>query len=404
MADQHRPASLRASFDRLASGLAGIGRWTERWSFWAFFAVASVVVVLKTGFKWAGTTREGWFIEFREVIDSWPLKEQLAGAASPAWQENYSPIVVFKALTTLGAPYNSATWNFLHMAASVGAIVFLGMWARRTYGDRLGKVVALVLLFGAAPIVLLQEIGRYDSFFFLGAVLLAAGRRWWTIALGALLVGTSTWTMGAGFVLTLVLVGLVVGSRSLIVRGILGIAGCVLAVVILMLARIALGGDPGLVRLGNLDPTSDDSSFSHLVYQTWLNVVQPFPNWIYAAFGVTWILFVLVVLQARRRWALLAVSLVLLPVTAGVTNAGDGTREIALALAAVLVGAATVLESQRAEDADAAEPPPLGPVVVGLILVVCLVAPVIDINPNQPLNPYGWLSDYGLSAVYSVLN
>jgi hypothetical protein len=389
--------------DAVAPVLARVGAWTAKWPFWTVFVGATLVMMVKTGFRWAGTTGEGWFIEFRPVIDSWPLKESFADVGDTAWQENYSSILAFRGLTRIGFPYSSATWMLVHMAASIAVMAVIGLWVRRTYGDDLGRLVALIVVFGAAPMILLHEIGRYDSFFFLGGVLLATGRRWWTLVIGALLVGTSSWSMGIGLCGGLVLAGLVLGSRSLAGRGALGLLGCVAAIGFLMGLRAWQGGDPWLVRLGNLSTGGGSRNLVNMVYQGWLNVVQPFPNWIYAAFGITWILFVLVVLQASRRRVLLAVSMVILPVLAGAVNAGDGTREIALSLAAILFAVATTLEMRSR--APGAERLRMGPshVVLGLVVLVCIVAPVVNINPNAPLNPYGWLSDYGLSAVHSIL-
>lgn len=246
-----RPAPLGAAVGEVSGVLGRIGTWTSDRSYWTVFVVASVIVVLKSGFKWAGTTGEGWFIEFRDVIDAWPLKEELVRNDS-AWQENWSPIAAFKVLTKIGFPYSSVTWNMIHIAASVAAIVIIGVWARRTYGDQLARLVTILVLFGAAPMVLLQEIGRYDSFFFLGAVMVAVGRRWWVIVPGALLIGASSWTMSMGVAGSLVLVGIVLRSRSLVVRGALVVLGCIVGALILMGLRVAQGGDPWLVRLGNV--------------------------------------------------------------------------------------------------------------------------------------------------------
>ncbi len=386
--------------------LARIGGWTAGWSYWALFVVASVVVVLKSGFKWAGTTGEGWFVEFRGIIDAWPLKEPLGPSGGSAWQENWAPIAVFKGLTKIGFPYNSATWLLIHMVASVLAIVVIGLWIRRTYGDDLGRMVALLVLFGAAPMILLQEIGRYDSFFFLGAVMAILGRRWWVVVPGALLLGASSWPIGLGTAGSLVLVGLVLGSRALVGRGFLVLAGCLAGAIGLMGIRIAQGGDPALSRLaeGGGSTSSEGVVLNKVVYHLWNNLIEPFPNWIWAAFGVTWILVALVLLQSPRRRVLLLLAIVALPLIAAATNSDDGTREIALAFTAVLLGAANVLQ-QRAVGAEPSVSalPKVSPVVLGLVVVIVLVAPVVDINPSAPLNPYQWLSDYGLSAVYSIL-
>jgi hypothetical protein len=386
------------------SGLLGrIGTWTAARSYWTLFAVASAIVLLKSGFKWAGTTGEGWFIEFRDVIDAWPLKELLVRNDS-AWQENWSPIAAFKVLTKVGFPYSSVTWNLIHIGASVAAIVLIGVWARRTYGDQLGRLVAILILFGAVPIVLLQEIGRYDSFFFLGAVMVAVGRRWWVIVPGALLIGASSWTMSMGVAGSLVLVALVLRSRSLAVRGALIVLGCIAGALILMGLRVSQGGDPWLVRLGNVGTGAGGKNLTNMVYQAWNNLFEPFPNWIFAAFGVTWILVGLVLIQARRRRIVLGVAIVILPLLAAALNSGDGTREIALAFTAALL--ATANELQRRAVASGSSDgvlPTLSPVALGLVVVIALAAPVVDINPSVPLNTYQWLSDYGLSIVYNIL-
>lgn len=397
-------SSVEAALESAGTLLGRIGSWGARRSYWVFFLLSCIVVLAKTAFKWAGTTGDGWFLEFRPVIDAWPLKELLVGSdQSSAWQENYSPIVVFKVVTRLGLPYNSFTWNLIHIAASLGAMLALALWIRRTYGDDTGRLITVLVVFGAAPMILLQEIGRYDSFFFLGAVLLATSRRWWNVLIGALVVGTSSWAMGLGFVGSLFLVGLVLGSRTLTVRGIVGLFGCVAGAGLLMLARISQGGDPALVRLGKFGEEGAGKNFSGIIYQVWLNTVQPFPNWIWAAYGLTWVLFALVLIQARRRRILLGICMVALPLIAGSTNAGDGTREIALTFAATLFAVATTLQRRSREPSDT---PPIGtpsPVVLGLIMVLAVVLPVIDINPNEPINPWGWLGFYGLSALHSVL-
>lgn len=397
-----RPAISAA----VAPALDAVGRfgdWVQRRSYWAVFAAAVVVMVIKNGFRWAGTTGEGWYIQFHSVIEAWPLKEPLGADDSSAWQENYAPILAFRALTTIGFPHSSATWNLVHILASAGVLVFLGVRLRGIYGTEWGRLVMLLVLFGAAPMVLLHEIGRYDSFFLLGAVLLAIGSRWWTQVAGALLVGMASWSMGIALVLGLVLVGLVLRSRSVIVRGVLGVAGCALAMLFLMGLRLAQGGDPWLVRLGKLAPvdTGEPKRPADMLYQVWLNTVNTFPNWIYAAFGVTWILVVLVLIQARTHRLLLAIAAASLPVLAGMTNANDGTREIAMSLAAILLAVAATLQIRSREGGDAAPTPPSG-LLMGAVVVVCLVAPVVNISPGAPINPYEWLGDYGLSILYSI--
>ena len=398
-------APLGAAIGAVAPILGRIGTWTAGLPYWVLFVGAAVVVIVKSGFKWAGTTGQGWFIEFRSVIDAWPLKEPI-GAGGSAWQENWAPIATFKALTKIGLPYDSATWTLIHVLASVAAVAVIGFWARRTYGDDLGRMVAILVLFGAAPIVLLQEIGRYDSFFFLGAVVMVLSRRWWWIVSGALLLGASSWPIGLGTAGSLVLVGLVLGSRSLLGRGALALGGCVVGAATLMALRAAQGGDPGLSRLaeGGGSTSSEGVVLTKVVYHVWNNLIEPFPNWIYAAFGVTWILVGLVLLQSPRRRVLLGLAIIALPLIAAATNSDDGTREIALAFTAVLLGTADALQRRAEGPAPAATPlPTVSPVVLGLIVVIALAAPVVDINPSAPLNPYQWLSDYGLSIVYSIL-
>ena len=109
-------------------------------------------------------------------------------------------------------------------------------------------------------------------------------------------------------------------------------------------------------------------------------------------------------LQSPRRRVLLGLAIIALPLIAAATNSEDGTREIALAFTAVLLGTANALQRRAEGPAPAATPlPTVSPVVLGLIVVIALAAPVVDINPSAPLNPYQWLSDYGLSIVYSIL-
>lgn len=397
---------LGSAVQAVAPILGRVGAWVGRWPYWTVYLVACVVVVVKSGFKWAGTTGQGWFIEFRGVIDAWPLKEPLGSPNASAWQENWAPIAVFKAVTKVGLPYDSATWILIHLLASAGAMAVIGLWIRRTYGVDLGRMVALLVVFGSAAMVLLQEIGRYDSFFFLGAVLAVLGRRWWSIVPGALLLGASSWPLGLGTAGSLVLVGLVLGSRSLVGRGALVLGGCVAGAMALMGLRLAQGGDPWLVRLteGGGSTSSDGVVLTKVVYHVWNNLIEPFPNWIWAAFGVTWILFALVLLQSPRRRVLLGIAIVVLPLIAAATNSDDGTREIALVFTAVLLGTANALQRRAAGPEPAVAPlATVSPVVLGLVTVIVLVAPVVDINPSAPLNPYQWLSDYGLSIVYSIL-
>lgn len=396
------PRPFAQVVDSVSGPLGRVGSWVARQPFWTLYIVAAVVVVLKTGFKWAGTTGDGWFIEFEEIIDAWPLKEPIGSGAS-AWQENYSSIVVFKAVTRLGLPHTSATWQAIHIVATVVVMVLIGQWIHRRYGTADGRLVALLVVFGTAPIILLQEIGRYDSLFFLGAVIVATARRWWWVAVGALILGMSSWAMSIGFILSLVLSGIVLRSRGLLLRGLASFLGAVAAIAILMVARLSQGGDPWPVRLGDAGSEGLGDNLRHFVFQGWLNIVQPFPNWIWAAYGLTWGLFVLMIMQVpRRRWWL-GIAMVLFPVLAGTLNAGDGTREIAFTLAAVLFAVASVVQG-RAVPADAqGESQGPSPVLLGAVLVLALVIPVVDINPNAPLNPYGWLSDYGLSLVVDLI-
>lgn len=400
---QPTTSPIAEALERLTALLARFGTWLSGKPFWGLYLAACVVVVAKTGFKWAGTTGEGWFLEFREIIDAWPLKEPIGDGAS-AWQENYSSIVLFKAVTRLGLPYTSATWQAVHLVATVLVVVLVGLWIRRLYGDAHGRLVAIVVLFGAAPIILLQEIGRYDSLFFLGAFVVATARRWWWIAVGALVLGTSSWAMSIGFVLSLLLAGLVLRSRTLLLRSLAAFLGAVAGIGLLMLARISQGGDPWPVRLGDAGAAGAGDNLRHFVIQGWLNIVQPFPNWIWAAYGLTWLLVVLVLLQVpgRRRWWLLP-AMLLFPVAAGTLNAGDGTREIAFTLAAILFAVASVTQgrAERSGLVDRQRGP--AAVLLGAVAVAALVVPVVDINPNAPLNPYGWLSDYGLSFVVDLI-
>jgi drug/metabolite transporter (DMT)-like permease len=150
------------------------------------------------------------------------------------------------------------------------------------------------------------------------------------------------------------------------------------------------------------DQGQSDQSIADVVARTWWNVVQPFPNWIYAALGITWILFALLIFQqTRRRWALAAAFLVV-PVVAFATNTSDGTRDLALPITPLLLAAATVIAA-RATPSGPKGDPGFSPRVLGTILVLCLIVPVIDINPHTPLNPYQWLGLRGLSVVWHAL-
>ncbi len=404
MSKRMNALSLADTFLVAKRGLSGLGIWANNWSFWTFFTVAALLVVAKSGFKWAGQTGYGWFIEFNDVIETWPLKEPLA-LTQPVWtlyQENYSSIALFRAFDAIGFPHSSFTWNFIHILATLIAVLYLGIWARRTYGDGLGKFVALTLLFGAAPMVLLHEIGRYDSLFFLGAVLLATGLRWWSILIGAILLSTSSWTMGVTLAISLLLVGFAIRSKSLLIRGAIGFASCGMAVIVLMLARLIQGGDPWVGRLGAFSPGGSTNGIN-TYYLVWWNVVQPFPNWIYAALGLTWILFLLVILQSTRRRLILVAAILGFTVVAASLNTGDGTRDLALTLTATLIAVASILEKRTAIDGTSNSQLNLNPAVLGAIMVVCIVAPVVNIYPHEPLNPYGWLGMYGLSILDGFL-
>lgn len=383
-------------------GLSGLGTRANNWSFWTFFTVAALLVVAKSGFKWAGQTGYGWFVEFNDVIETWPLKEALSQPGWSLYQENYSSIALFRAFDAIGFPHSSFTWNLIHILATLIAVFYLGLWARRTYGDGIGKFVALTLLFGAAPMVLLQEIGRYDSLFFLGAVLLATGPKWWSILLGAVLLATSSWTMGVTLAVSLLLVGFAMRSKSLLIRGAIGFASCGLAVMVLMIARLLQGGDPWVGRLGAFSPGGSTNGIN-TYYLLWWNVVQPFPNWIYAALGLTWILFLLVILQSMRRRLILAAAVLGFTVVAASLNTGDGTRDLALTLTATLIAVASILEKRATTAGSPSSQLNLNPAVLGTFIVVCIVAPVVNINPHEPLNPYGWLGMYGLSILDGFL-
>ncbi len=388
---------------RIQNLLERVGGWTSNRSYWMVVALGSLVVFAKTGFKWAGTTGEGWFVEFQDVIAAWPLKEGLSPTEQgrALYQENYSSIVLFRFFDAIGFPSSSITWMFVHWAATLVAILLMILWAKSTYGDSFGRLVMLLLIFGSATIVLLQEVGRYDSLFFLGAVIVAVTRNWFWVTIGIVLLSTSSWTMGFGLAAGLVLSGLVLRSLSLALRGAGVLLGCLLSAGFLMFVRFMAGGDPALGRLGFLTPGGNPDSVNPL-YLAWWNIVQPFPNWIWAALGVTWILLLLVVLQVRRRRTLLILSMTSLPILAGLINGGDGTREYALTLTAILIAVATFMEKRSPKQTHG--PESMGNnKALGLVVIVCVAMPVININPHVVLNPWGWLGLYGLSYVQSIL-
>lgn len=389
------------SLGHLSRGITRFGEWLGRRSYWAVVLMAVLIVLLKSGFRWAGTTGEGWFVEFRDVIDAWPLQEPLNDTARAMWQEDYSSIVLFKGLHLIGLPYSSFTWMLLHWAATAGVVLLIAAWVKRSYGPSTGLPVLLLILFGSAPMVLLHEIGRYDALFFLGAVMIATTRAWWWVVVGIALVSTSSWTMTLGLAGGLVVTGVVLGSRRLISRGLGALAGSALAVVVLMALRAANGGDPSVGRLGAFTPGGSTNGMNPL-YVAWWNLVQPFPNWIWAAFGVTWILFFVVVFQSRRRRLLLALGIVIVPVVAGAINASDGTRDIALALTGILLAVGAVLQ-RPLESVPDERSKTVGPaLILGSVAVLCVAAPVVNIYPHEPTNPWGWLGLYGLSMLVQI--
>lgn len=395
--------SLDASLRAMGAKAEAFGRWAAGRRYWTFFLLMCVVVVLKTGFKWAGVTGNGWYVEYKDVIDAWPLKENLADPSRAHWQEFYSGVLSFRAFTAVGFPESQATWLLVHALASAGAILLIGLWAKRTYGPLTSRGVAALVLFGAAPMILLQEIGRYDSFFFLGAVLLVTARRWPAVVIGALVMGTSTWVMSGVTSISLVLVGAALASRSLMWRGAAGVGGTLAGALGLMGLRFLSGGDVMLKKGMIGDQGQSDQSFADVVARTWWNVVQPFPNWIYAALGLTWILFALVIFQqTRRKWALAAAMLVL-PVIAFAANTSDGTRDLALPITPLVLAAAGVLAARAGQGRGDEDTGGFSPRFLGVILVLCLIAPVIDVNPHTPLNPYQWLGLRGLSVVWHAL-
>lgn len=397
------PIRLSSVGMRAESLLERVGSWTAQRSYWTVVALGLLVVLAKTGFKWAGTTGEGWYVEFQDVIDSWPLKEGLAigDQGRALYQENYSSILLFRLFDAIGFPASSVTWMLVHWAVTAVAILLLILWAKRTYGEEAGRLVMLLVIFGSATIVLLQEIGRYDAPFFLGAVLVAVSRNWLWVTLGVVLLATSSWTMGFGLAAGFFLSGLVLRSLSLSLRGAGVLLGCLAGAGFLMWIRILVGGDPALGRLGFLTPGGSSESVNPL-YLAWWNIVQPFPNWIWAALGVSWFLLALVLLQITRYRILLILSMTAIPILAGLINGGDGTREYALTLTAILVAVATFVE-RRAHDQPVTSRPHISNKALGLVVIACVITPVINVNPHVILNPWGWIGLYGLDLFHSIV-
>lgn len=397
-----RTRSLQESLDLGRHLLSRLGSIAYRPNFWSFFLVLSALVLLKTGFRWAGITGDGWYEDQYEVIVNWPSRENVSEEAAQ-WQEFFAPVIFFRSLTGIGLPESQFTWNLLHIVAAALTLVIVARWVKLNFGETFQRAILMLFMFGAVPLVMLQEIGRYDTLFLLGGALLITSKRHVGMWTGAVLMGASWWVMSLVVGVTVTSLGIVLASRQLLLRGIAALIGSAVAVAALGASRIMIGESPtpDRWRLGN---TSAPFEFSDVVARSWWNLVQPFPNWIYAALGVSWILFALAVLQLPRRRTLVCVIALAVPFAAfAFANASDGTRDLAPPL--FLTTLALLAMTRQ-------HPPELhrDPIsfskngrqaALGAVLVLCLFSPVVYVNPHDPINPYGWLGLRGLSVVWS---
>ncbi|MCB0915536.1 MAG: hypothetical protein H6525_10985 [Actinobacteria bacterium] len=227
------------------------------------------------------------------------------------FSSSWGPLLVGR---VLGLDADVDTWNtgflIFTLAALVAAAVVI--LARPTPRHR---VALIVLACSPLPTVLLYGIGRYDLFLITGSALVALGRRWWVVVIGALIATSANPEQSIVAAVCLLLVASAprfrAKRRDAVIFG--GIAVVNWIGVTLWFAHYEVDGSRALL-------------FPVWIAKSLQGFVEAFPLSLYSWFGALWlvVLFVVGSLTGRSRWFVIA-GLFALPGLFTITTL-DGTR------------------------------------------------------------------------------
>ena len=206
------------------------------------------------------------------------------------------------------------TWNAGYIAATLAAMVAAAIIVLRRPTPR-HRVALILLACSPLPAVMLYGIGRYDLFLVTGSALVALGRRWWLVVLGALIACSSNPEQSIVAAACLLLVSMAPRFRAKLRDALIfgGIAILNWAAVSVWYAANDVDGSRALL-------------FPVWVAKSLQGFAEAFPLSPYSWFGALWlvVLFVVGSLHGPSRWWVVA-GLFALPGLFTVLTL-DGTR------------------------------------------------------------------------------
>lgn len=228
------------------------------------------------------------------------------------WFSSSWGTLVFGRLTGLDA--SKTVWNTGYLIAALAVLILACLLVLLRPTPR-RRVAVLLLACSPLPTVILFGIGRYDLFLITGSALVALGRRWWLVVIGALIATSANPEQSIVASLCLLLVAGAPRFRAKRRDALIffGIAVVNWVGVTLWFSHYNVDGSRALL-------------FPVWIAKSLQGFVEAFPLSLYSWYGVLWplVLFVVGSLTGRSRWLVLS-GLFLLPGLFTVTTL-DGTR------------------------------------------------------------------------------
>ena len=255
----------------------------------------------------------------------------------------------------------------------LGAACYL---LRRRLGDSAARVAALLLVVGPIGAMMLRHFGRYDMYFFAGAIFLALSwRKPWPIAVVASLVmALGNPGQAVATSVSLLLLSLTLHFRPWSRVAVIGVAvGSLWLIAATAIGRV-------YEAESQLDALPLYAAKSVGFFLTSLPLV------VFSVYGISWILIAYLFLISRRRdWLYLTVAFLLFPfgwmaLTLDGTRVGVGVSALPIVAAIASVAPQWVGWMKRIN----------WNLTFGALILLVLLVPALEVNWGQVRIPWEW--------------
>jgi hypothetical protein len=299
-----------------------------------FFSCLIFVTLVRNTFHFSKIGEKFWFSGNFNDIRDWP------GSFGLGFTEHYIPILVHKLVTNYLDSNEFIIWQISSLLSIIISWILMYAFINNSSDSKIYNRTWLLIFFSSSGMMaIMHNLGRYDTWFFLGCVLWVTSKGKMSTTLGAFIMTGSHWQFSI-----IVLLGVYTFKRFVKVRNKEETPKSLILFLLIATnltffqvfkynrSEVYNGVSPRTRELFN--NFLQGGFLDNLVK----NFIIAFPNQIYSILGTLWIGLVLIYyFRDQKNLRITFILPILFPVIAWLTMGPDGTRDVAITATAIVL-------------------------------------------------------------------